>query len=48
MYNFYGFNLCPKCHGYFRDTKIPDYIPSKQWYKYKFSIAKEKFENNNG
>jgi hypothetical protein len=45
-YNYWGFNLCPKCHGYFRDAKIPDYIPEEQWYKYQIFVAKEMNENN--
>jgi hypothetical protein len=45
-YNYWGFNLCPKCNGNFRDAKIPEYIPSQQWYKYQLLAAKEKFEED--
>jgi hypothetical protein len=44
-YNYWGFNLCIKCNGSFRDTFIPDHIPKDQWYKYQLLKAKEKFEN---
>jgi uncharacterized CHY-type Zn-finger protein len=46
-YNYWGFNLCPKCNGNFRDGFIPDHIPKNQWYKYQLLTVKEKFENNN-
>lgn len=46
MYNYWGFNLCPKCNGYFRDVKIPEHIPETQWAKYKLLVAEEKFEEN--
>jgi hypothetical protein len=45
-YSYYGFNLCPKCHGYFRDAKIPSHIPKEQWYKYQLLVAEEKFSEN--
>jgi Zn finger protein HypA/HybF involved in hydrogenase expression len=45
-YNYLGFSLCPKCHGYFRDVKVPNHIPVDQWYKYQLLVAKGRFENN--
>lgn len=47
MYNYITFNLCPKCHGYFRDVNIPDHIPKEQWYKYKLLVVEENFSENN-
>lgn len=47
IYNYFAFNLCPKCHGNFRDTKIHNHIPEEQWYKYKLLVAKEKFSESN-
>jgi hypothetical protein len=46
-YNYWGFNLCPRCNGYFRDAYIPEYLPKEQWCKFKLKVAKEKFEENN-
>lgn len=45
-YSYYGFDLCPKCNGNFRDAKIPDHIPKEQWYKYQLLTAKGKYESN--
>jgi uncharacterized CHY-type Zn-finger protein len=45
-YNYYGFNLCPKCNGCFRDAHIPKHIPEEQWYSYKLLLARKKFNEN--
>lgn len=41
LYHFWQFDLCPKCHGKFRDVEIPSYIPNEHNFRYKINVVKK-------